>query len=88
MLGPDEWARAIGLAIRVVRAGRGISQEQLARRAGIGKNYVGHLERAQVNPTMMRLVQITNALGITPEQLFERAERYALEEREAASRRR
>ncbi len=42
---------ALGAAIRELRARRGLSQEQLGFDAGLHRNYVGALERGEINPT-------------------------------------
>ena len=42
---------ALGRAVRETRARRGLSQESLGYVAGLHRNYVGAIERGEINPT-------------------------------------
>jgi hypothetical protein len=42
---------ALGRALLELRARRGLSQEQLGFDAGLHRNYVGAIERGEINPT-------------------------------------
>jgi transcriptional regulator with XRE-family HTH domain len=55
-----------------LRVKKGVSQEELAERAGIHRNYVGRLERAEQNPSLDRICDLARALGVKPAELFER----------------
>lgn len=60
-------AQAVGRTIRELRARRGLSQEDLGFRAGGGgvhRNYVGAVERAEVNATLAVIVRIVSGLGL------------------------
>jgi len=48
---------AFGRAVRETRARRGLSQEQLGFTAGLHRNYVGAIERGEINPTLPHRVQ-------------------------------
>jgi transcriptional regulator with XRE-family HTH domain len=56
--------KALGREIRWHRKQRKLSQEQLAERAGLHRNYVGYLERGERNPAATTLFQIARALDI------------------------
>src|SRR3954470_12451506 len=57
--------------IRRLREERGLTQEELAARIRINRNYVGMIERQENSPTVAMLERIAKALGIEPAQLFD-----------------
>lgn len=61
---------ALGTAIRRLRVMKAISQEQLSLDAGLHRNYVGRVERAELSPTFEPLVAIAQALGVGPDELM------------------
>jgi transcriptional regulator with XRE-family HTH domain len=61
--------KALGREIRRHRKQRKLSQEQLAERAGLHRNYVGYLERGERNPAATTLFQIARALDISLAEL-------------------
>jgi transcriptional regulator with XRE-family HTH domain len=68
---------ALGLAIRELRRGAGISQEVLAERARLHRTYVGGIERGERNVSFGNLLRLADALGVRPSELFARYERLA-----------
>jgi transcriptional regulator with XRE-family HTH domain len=48
-----------------------MSQMYLAAEAGLDKSYIGAIERAEVNPSIKKLVQIADALGISCAKFFD-----------------
>jgi transcriptional regulator with XRE-family HTH domain len=66
----DADLRALAAAVRRLRAKRRVSQEQLSLEAGLHRNYVGRLERAELSPTFEPLVSIARALGVAPGELM------------------
>ncbi|MDR0232616.1 MAG: helix-turn-helix domain-containing protein [Dysgonamonadaceae bacterium] len=48
----------IGGSIRILRTGKGPSQEQLALNAGVNTSYIGQIERGEKNPTIKTLEKI------------------------------
>jgi XRE family transcriptional regulator, regulator of sulfur utilization len=63
-------SRTIGQKLRKLREDRGFSQEELADRAGIHRTYIGSIERAERNITVLTLQKLLTALNITFEQFF------------------
>ncbi|QFR32242.1 helix-turn-helix domain-containing protein [Ancylobacter sp. TS-1] len=59
-----------GQAIRRRRMVLGLSQEQLAERAGLHRNYVGFLERGERNASLTTLFSLARALELTIGELF------------------
>jgi DNA-binding XRE family transcriptional regulator len=64
----DEWDRrrqllALGRAVRELRARHGLSQEQLGFACGLHRNYVGAVERGEVNSTFRILILLSAGLA-------------------------
>lgn len=62
--------RNIGSHIRRVRRQRGLSQQQLARKAGIHPGHLGQVERGEVNFQLGTLVHIVRALEMKVEKFL------------------
>jgi transcriptional regulator with XRE-family HTH domain len=60
-----------GTALRTLREDRGYSQEALAERAGLHRNYVGGVERGERNVALENIVKLTQALSVLTKDLFE-----------------
>jgi transcriptional regulator with XRE-family HTH domain len=58
------------LNIRRLRNELGISQEELAERAGVHRTYVGMLERVEKNVTIYNIERIAEALEVEPAVLL------------------
>jgi transcriptional regulator with XRE-family HTH domain len=54
----------LGRAIRELRSRRAYTQEELGFRSGIHRNYVGALERGEVNATFRTLLTVTGGLDV------------------------
>jgi len=59
-----------GQNVRKQRLHLGISQEELARRAGLHRTYIGMIERAEKNLTLINIEKIAQALGVEISELF------------------
>jgi transcriptional regulator with XRE-family HTH domain len=66
---------ALGRAVRELRAVHAVSQEELGHRCGLHRNYVGAIERGELNPTYGVLLRLGTGLCVRPSQLVELAER-------------
>jgi len=61
----------IGQRIRQVRKEKGLTQEQLAEKAGINASYMGTVERGDRNISIETLEKIITGLGVTPADFFQ-----------------
>ncbi|HYK00607.1 MAG TPA: helix-turn-helix transcriptional regulator [Thermoanaerobaculia bacterium] len=66
----DEILRLFGERLRELRTERNLSQESLAELAGLDRNYIGQIERAERNVALVNIVRIAKALEIEPGDLF------------------
>ena len=57
-------SRILGEAIRAERIKAGLSQEQLAEKADLARNYIGNIERAEYKITVEALARIAKALKL------------------------
>lgn len=61
----------VGKTIRQLREAIGISQEELAYRAGLHRTYIGGVERGERNLGVENLIRIARALEVSPTALLE-----------------
>ena len=54
----------LGKKIRKTRKAIGLSQEALAYESGLDRAYVGKIERGEKNITVVKLLQISDALEV------------------------
>ncbi len=59
----DALMEAFAAELRARRSALGLSQEELAHRAGVNRTYVAKLELAQNQPTLSVLLDLATALG-------------------------
>lgn len=60
----------LGAAIRRHRQEAGLTQAELAQRAGIGRVHLNHIEGGRKNPTVVVLVHLARSLGVNPADLL------------------
>ena len=58
--------------LRRVRREKGFTQEELAYRAGLDRNYVGMLERCENSPTIDTLERLALVLDLDPVGFLDR----------------
>ena len=63
----------LGIAIKAHRNSLGISQEELAHRAGLHRTYLSDVERGARNPSIESIEKLARALELSVATLFERA---------------
>lgn len=75
-IAPEQILRTIVAEnVRMERIRRGWSQEQLAEKAGLHRNYVGAIERAEVNFGIDFLVRIAGALQMPAYSMLQELKR-------------
>lgn len=62
--------RRFGQNFKAAREAAGVTQEALARILEVGSNYVQDVERGDVNISVTRLLEITEALECSPNDLL------------------
>ena len=66
-----------GEVLRRLRVEAGLTQEELAHRAEVTRNYIGMLESGQSNPTLNTMAMLAAALSTTVTKLVSAVERHA-----------
>lgn len=67
----DDICRRLGVRVRALRVARGWSQYRLAEVCGLHYNYVGSIERGQVNVGLATLGKLMDGLGVGVRELLE-----------------
>jgi transcriptional regulator with XRE-family HTH domain len=66
--------KAFGQALREIRKGRDISQEQLAFDCGFDRTYISMVERGVRSPTIRSLVRLAEVLQVPASEIVLRME--------------
>jgi transcriptional regulator with XRE-family HTH domain len=64
------YLREFGLRLKLLRVRSGMTQEELADRAGMHRTFIGLLERGESGTNVERLVDLAHALGVEPAELL------------------
>lgn len=67
---PKRILSKFGQRVREERQKQGLSQEELAERAGVHRTYIGMIERAEKNITLINIEKIANALALPIDELM------------------
>jgi transcriptional regulator with XRE-family HTH domain len=67
----QEIKHTIGVQIRRIRKSKGLTQEQLAERAGITYKYLGLIERGKTNPSIDTMLGIAGGLNTSMDKVFQ-----------------
>jgi transcriptional regulator with XRE-family HTH domain len=67
---PNRTLRALANRIRELRDRKGISQEELAHRAGLSRTGMGFLETGKRWPRLDTLMKVADGLNITVDELL------------------
>jgi transcriptional regulator with XRE-family HTH domain len=63
-------AEKFGAIVRALREKQGLTQDQLAERAGVSATYIGFIERGDNVPTLTIILQIASALKVRSSDLL------------------
>ena len=63
-------SQELGNRGRARRTALEISQEDLGDRSGLHRTYIGHLERGEVNPSLLNILRVAAALDIDAGELL------------------
>jgi transcriptional regulator with XRE-family HTH domain len=69
MISDSEILKKFGARVRHLRKQKDFAQEELAHRASLHRTYIGMIERAEKNITLLNIEKIANALEITISEL-------------------
>ena len=67
--------KRVGMNLKRLRQGVGLSQEELAFDSGLHRTYISGVERGVRNPTMLVLEKIAKALKVPAAELLEETPR-------------
>jgi transcriptional regulator with XRE-family HTH domain len=70
MVGRQSVLESVGANIRRVRDRRGVTQQSLAELADLDQRFVQRVERGRTNMSVLVLVKLASALGVTPATLL------------------
>lgn len=59
-----------GRNVRNLRKAQGLTQAELARKAGLNRSYLGGVERGQRRICMENIARLADALAVSPDLLF------------------
>ena len=68
---PEDTADALARNLRRLRAERGLTLDELAKRAGVSRSMLIQIEQKRVNPTLATLVRLAQALDVGLAELVE-----------------
>ncbi len=57
--------------VRDLRERKGLSQERLGEIAGLHRTYIGMIERAEKNISLVNIEKVARALGVRPSALVD-----------------
>ena len=60
----------LGQIIREKRETLGLTQIEVAEKAGLDRNYIGMVERGERNPSYLSLIKIAKGLNMTVDRLI------------------
>ena len=66
----DNPKEILALNVRRIRKSTGLSQEELADRAGLHRTYISSIERAERNISLENIFLLAAALGVEPGDLL------------------
>ncbi len=68
---PEDPKTHFGNNVRKLRLSLGLSQEELAEKANLHRNYIGGIERGERNLGLLNLIELARALSVKPAKLLD-----------------
>ena len=68
--GEEQFFKALGRRLSVLRKEKDLTQEQLGSKSGIDWKHIGFIEQGRMAPTVRTSYRIAKGLGIKIEELF------------------
>lgn len=68
--GDDEVLRVVGSRLKEARKKAGLTQQEVATRAGVGQSHINELERGNTNITIKTLCRMADRLGVDVRELL------------------
>ncbi len=65
--------KKLGFAIRQIREGLGLSQEELAFQSDLHRTYIGSVERGERNISIVNIAKVAKALQVSSSKLLAKA---------------
>lgn len=65
----------LGRELQNARKAAGLTQDEVAFRAGVNRSYMSYLEHDKYSPTVEMLLRVCDALGVSASHLIARVER-------------
>ncbi len=62
--------RAIGEQIRKMRKAKGLTQDQLAEKSGVGVTHISHIETGKSVPSLEMIIKLVNAFECSADELL------------------
>jgi transcriptional regulator with XRE-family HTH domain len=62
--------KLVGRNFARIRQHKGLTQEQVEERSGFSQQYLSGLERGRRNPTVVTLLEVARALGVSHVELI------------------
>ncbi|WP_093808149.1 cupin domain-containing protein [Stappia sp. ES.058] len=70
MLNTEDFSKDVGLRLRAIRQSHGLSQRELAKRAGVTNGFISQLEAAKINTSLSALKRVLDGIPIGLSQFF------------------
>lgn len=61
--------KKFGQKVKKLREGKGWTQEELAKKSGLHRTYIGSIERSERNVSLVNIGKIAKALGLSVDKL-------------------
>lgn len=66
----DKISAKLGQNMKRIRAKKKMSQGDIARALEVDRGYISNIENGKKNPTLATLQKLSNALGVSPDELL------------------